>query len=311
MALATDLTTTRVQESLHGGRRDVGGAIFAGVLLFALIASLGILLLLFWSVAQRGIPILAERGIGFITNGPSSSPSKAGVGEAIVGSVVMMVIVAVVAFPLGVSAAVYLEEYARDTRLTRILTANIRNLAGVPSIVYGILGLVVFVEALNAAVNIRVNGAILSGGLTLSVLILPIVIITASEGLRAVPPAIREAAYGVGATRWEVIRSHVLPYALPGILTGIVVSLARAFGETAPLLLVGAVQGYFTTTGGGLDKILNQPWTALPVQIYTWTKDPNPAIQDLAAAGILIMMVVLILMNGIAIWLRNRYERRW
>jgi phosphate transport system permease protein len=311
MALATDLTTTRVQDSLQGGRRDVGGAIFAGVLLFALIASLGILVLLFWTVAQRGIPVLADRGVSFVTSGPSGSVSKAGIGPAIVGSIVMMAIVAIVAFPLGVSAAVYLEEYARDTRLARILTANIRNLAGVPSIVYGILGLVVFVEALNLALNTRVNGAILSGGLTLSVLILPIVIITASEGLRAVPAAIREAAYGVGATRWEVIRSHVLPYALPGILTGIVVSLARAFGETAPLLLVGAVQGFFTTTGGAMDQILNQPWTALPVQIYTWTKQPQQGFQDLAAAGILVMMVVLILMNGIAIWLRNRYERRW
>ena len=140
---------------------------------------------------------------------------------------------------------------------------------------------------------------------------LPIVIITTSEALRAVPRAIREAAYGVGATQWEVIRSHVLPYALPGILTGVVLSLARAFGETAPLLLVGAVTGFFATTGGLLDKFLTQPYTGLTVQIFSWTKQPQQDFRDLAAAAILVMMFVLVLMNGVAIWLRNRYERRW
>lgn len=311
MAIATNVTTSRVEDALRGGRRDVGGVIFAGVLLFALIASLAILLLLFWNVGQRGLPVLADRGLSFVTNGPSSSASKAGIGPALFGSIVMMVIVAVVAIPLGVGAAVYVEEYARDTKLTRALTVNIRNLAGVPSIVYGILGLVVFVIALNYALNINDLGALISGGLTLAVLVLPIVIITTMEALRAVPRSIREAAYGVGATRWEVVRSHVLPYAMPGILTGVVVSLARAFGETAPLLLVGAVSGFFTTTGSFWDKIVHDRYTALPVQIFTWAKLPQQSFQDLAAAAILIMMVVLVLVNGIAIWLRNRYERRW
>jgi phosphate transport system permease protein len=311
MAMATDVTRSRVSESLRGEKRDVGGAIFAGLLLAALVAALVILMLLFWDVGRRGIPVLADRGLGFFTNGPSQSATKAGIAPALVGSILMMVIVAVVAFPLGVGAAVYLEEYARDTRLTRIITTNIRNLAGVPSIVYGILGLVVFVDALNRAINISDTGALISGGLTLAILVLPIVIITTSEALRAVPRAIREAAYGVGATRWEVIRSHVLPYALPGILTGVVISLARAFGETAPLLLVGAVTGYFVTTGGIVDKVLTQPYTGLTVQIFTWTKDYRQDFQDLAAAAILVMMLVLVLMNGVAIWLRNRYERRW
>ena len=262
MALATNVTTSRVEEALQGGRRDVGGAIFAGVLLFALIGSLAILLLLFWNVGQRGIPVLADRGLSFLTNGPSGSADKAGIGPALFGSIMMMIIVAVVAIPLGVGAAVYVEEYARDTRLTRALTVNIRNLAGVPSIVYGILGLVVFVIALNYALNINDLGALISGGLTLAFLVLPIVIITTMEALRAVPRSIREAAYGVGATRWEVVRSHVLPYAMPGILTGVVVSLARAFGETAPLLLVGAVVGFFTTTGNLWDKLVHDRYTA-------------------------------------------------
>lgn len=311
MAMATDITRSRVGDSLRGEKRDLGGAIFGGLLLAALIAALAILMLLFWDVGRRGLPVLADRGLDFFTSGPSGSASKAGIGPAIVGSILMMLIVAIVAFPLGVGAAVYMEEYARDTKLTRIIATNIRNLAGVPSIVYGILGLVVFVDALNRAIDIADTGALISGGLTLAILVLPIVIITTSEALRAVPRAIREAAYGVGATRWEVIRSHVLPYALPGILTGVVISLARAFGETAPLLLVGAVRGYFATTGGLLDQVLKQPYTALPVQIFTWTSQPQQAFQDLAAAAILVMMLVLVLMNGVAIWLRNRYERRW
>jgi phosphate transport system permease protein len=311
MALATDVTTRRVEDTLRGGKRDIGGTIFAGILLFALLATLGILLLVFWDVAQRGIPALIERGTGFLTANTSSSPSRAGLGPAIFGSVMMMLIVAVVALPLGIGAAVYLEEYAKDTRFTRALTVNVRNLAGVPSIVYGILGLVVFVEALGTALGTRETGSILAGGLTLSVLVLPIVIITTSEALRAVPRAIREAAYGVGATRWEVIRSHVLPYATPGILTGVIVSIARAFGETAPLILVGAVLGFFTSTGGVLDHLLTNPWTALPTQIFDWARRPQQEFQDLAAAAILVMMAVLILLNGVAIWLRNRYERRW
>jgi phosphate transport system permease protein len=223
-----------------------------------------------------------------------------------------MAIVAVVAFPLGVGAAVYLEEYARDTRLTRVIAANVRNLAGVPSIVYGILGLVLFVEALNRVVDILDIGSLLSGGLTLAVLVLPIVIITTSEALRSVPGSLREAAFGVGATRWEVIRHHVLPVAAPGILTGTVLSLARAFGETAPLLLVGVATGFFSTGDAGvLERLLHSRYSALPVQILNWSVFPNPVFKDLAAAGIVVMMVILLLVNGIAIWLRNRYERTW
>jgi len=308
----TDATTNVVTAQLRGRRRDVTGSLFAAGLLSALLLSLLILLLLLWDVVRTGWPVLSSRGIGFLTAGPSSFPAEAGIGAALVGSFVMMLIVALVAFPLGIGAAVYLEEYARDTRLTRFITTNVRNLAGVPSIVYGILGLVLFVEVLNRMVDIRDQGSLLSGGLTLAALVLPIVIITTSEALRAVPRSLREAAFGVGATRWEVIRHHVLPAAAPGILTGTVLSLARAFGETAPLLLVGAVTGFFSTGDAGfLERLTRSPFSALPVQILAWTTLPNEAFKALAAAAILVMMAILLVVNGIAIWLRNRYERTW
>lgn len=311
-AVATQTTAEAVRAQLSGHRRDVGGGLFAALLLLSLLIALAMLVAVLWDVAARGIPVLLDRGAGFFTNGTSTIASRAGIGQALAGSIALAAIVAVVAFPLGIGAAVYLEEYARDTPFTRFIVANIRNLAGVPSIVYGILGLVIFVEAMNRLVSMRSTGSLLSGGLTLAVLVLPIVIITTSEALRAVPRSLREAAYGVGATRWEVTRSHVLPAAAPGILTGTVISLARAFGETAPLLLVGAVTGFFSVGGaGGLGRLLDAPYTALPVQILDWTRQPNPAFRDLAAAAIVVMMAALLLVNGLAIWLRNRYERKW
>ena len=311
-AIAADATVGAVRAGLRGTRRDVAGGLFAAALLAALLGSLAILIALMWDVVKRGLPVLQERGVGFLTAGPSSLPASAGIGAAIAGSFVLIVVVAVVAFPLGVGAAVYLEEYASDSWLTRLIAANVRNLAGVPSIVYGILGLVLFVGVLNHMVDVRDNGSLLSGGLTLAALVLPIVIITTSEALRAVPQSLREAAFGVGATRWEVIRHHVLPAAAPGIVTGSVLSLARAFGETAPLLLVGAVTGFFSTGDAGpLERLLHAPYSALPVQILSWSTLPNEAFTSLAAAGIVVMMVILLLVNGVAIWLRNRYERRW
>jgi phosphate transport system permease protein len=258
------------------------------------------------------MPVLQTRGIGFVTAGPSSLAGQAGIGKAIVGSFVMVAIVALSAFPVGVGAAVWLEEYAHDSWLTRFIAANVRNLAGVPSIVYGILGLVIFVEFLNRIIDIRDTGSLLSGGLTLAALVLPIVIITTSEALRAVPRSLREAAFGVGATRWEVIRHHVLPAATPGIVTGGVLSLARAFGETAPLLLVGAATGFFSAGNAGVwAQLVRSPYSALPVQILSWATYYDPAFHALAAAGILVMMVILLAVNGVAIWLRNRYERTW
>ena len=313
MAVAVNQTTTNVVTAqLRGRRGDVAGSLFAAGLLSALLLSLLILLFLLWDVVRTGWPVLTARGVGFLTAGPSSFPAEAGIGAALVGSFVMMLIVAAVAFPIGIGAAVYLEEYARNTRLTRFISTNVRNLAGVPSIVYGILGLVLFVGVLNRIIDIRDTGSLLSGGLTLAALVLPIVIITTSEALRAVPRSLREAAFGVGATRWEVIRHHVLPAAAPGIVTGTVLSLARAFGETAPLLLVGAVTGFFSTGDAGfLERLTRSPFSALPVQILAWTIVPNKAFTALASAAILVMMAILLVVNGVAIWLRNRYERTW
>lgn len=310
--IATEATTAAVRDALRGRRRDVAGGMFAAALLTSLILALAILLALMWDVVRQGMPVLQTRGIGFVTAGPSSLAGQAGIGKAIVGSFVMVAIVALSAFPIGIGAAVWLEEYAHDSRLTRFIAANVRNLAGVPSIVYGILGLVIFVEFLNRIVDIRDTGSLLSGGLTLAALVLPIVIITTSEALRAVPRSLREAAFGVGATRWEVIRHHVLPAATPGIVTGGVLSLARAFGETAPLLLVGAATGFFSAgDAGAWAQLVRSPYSALPVQILSWATYYDPAFHALAAAGILVMMVILLAVNGVAIWLRNRYERTW
>lgn len=211
-------------------------------------------------------------------------------------------------FPLGIAAAVYLEEYAPDTVFTRFITANVRNLAGVPSIVYGLLGLAIFVKAMSGFTG---GLSVISGGLTLAILVLPIVVITASEGLRAVPQGIREAGYGVGATKWEVVRSHVLPAAAPGILTGTVLSLARAFGETAPLILTGAVTGVFFTGSGSFVEKLQGAYTSLPTIVFGWSRLPQEEFQRLTAAAIIVLLVLLLTVNAAAIWLRNRYERKW
>lgn len=307
MAIADPaITRAAVERQLRGSGRDVRGAIVSVLLLSTLVVSLGVLLVLLTNVARRGLPVFADRGVDFLTTGYSTIPSRAGVGQALVGSALLMGFVLVVAFPIGIGAAIYLEEYATDSRFTRLLTATIRNLAGVPSIVFGLLGLAIFVKALGGATG---GLTVVSGGLTLAVLILPLVIITTSEALRAVPNPIREAGFGVGATRWEVVRSHVLPSAAPGILTGVILSLARAFGETAPLILVGAKLGFFTVGSGGLGEQLSGPYTALPTIVFLFSRQPRAEFQDLAAAAILVLLGVLLIMNSLAIVLRNRYER--
>ena len=251
--------------------------------------------------------------MGFLTSNTSSSISKVGVRQGIVGSLILVAFVAMVAIPLGVASAVYLQEYARDTRLNRLLITNTRNLAGVPSVVFGILGLVVFVKTLEAITGSRNPRPQLHlGRLTLSVLVMPIVILIAMEALRAVPNSIREAAYGVGAARWEVVRSHVLPYAAPGMFTGMILALARAFGETAPLLLVGAVTGFLASPSGRSPvEVLQGQYTALPTQIYAWSKLPGDDWRQTTAAAIIVLLVVILLVNAVAIVLRNRYERTW
>jgi phosphate transport system permease protein len=309
---ATIAAREEVRRALTGKRRDIGSTLFQIGLLLTLILALAILLVLLGQIVSKALPVLQDRGGQIISSPYSSLAEGAGVRYGIIGSLYLMVFVVVIAFPLGIGAAVYMEEYARDSRLTRIINANIRNLAGVPAIVYGILGLAIFVELLgNLTSSEGVEGkSLLSGGLTIAIMVLPIVIITTAEALRAVPKSIREAGFGVGATRWEVIRSHVLPNAAPGILTGSVLAMARALGETAPLLMVGATTGFLATQGGFIET-LQERFTALPTLIFVYTKKPQPEFQDVAAAAILILMGTIFLVNLTAIILRNRYEREW
>lgn len=305
-ALATEQAVMR---GLKGKKADVLGLAFQGLLMLTLLISLLILLILLADVFTKGSDVLAERGTDFITAPLNTfAPPLAGVWQGVIGSMLTLGFVVVIAIPLGIAAAVYLEEYATDTKLNRFINVNIRNLAGVPSIVYGLLGLAIFVELLGGVTG---GKSVIAAGLTLAVLVLPIVIITSAEALRAVPASIREAGYGVGATRWEVIRSHVLPSAAPGILTGTVLSLARALGETAPVLLVGAVTGFLSTGNMGFFEQLQGRFTTLPTLIYRYATLPGEGFRAVTAAAILVLLAVILTANGIAIFFRNRYERKW
>ena len=314
MALTAGAATrSTVELALRGNRRDVGGRIFSGALLLTLLLSLLILLVLLGSVIADAWPILSDRGVGFLGDNLSQSEGRAGVRQGLIGSLILIAFVGAVAVPVGIGAAVYLQEYARTSRVHRVIVANIRNLAGVPSIVYGILGVVLFAQVLRGVTGPDSSGlSYISGGLTLAVLVMPFMIIITMEALRAVPRGIREAAYGVGATRWEVVRSHVLPYAAPGMFTGGILALARAFGETAPLLLVGAVTGYLSPGGSeNLVDTLQGRYTALPTIIFSWSRQPGEEWAQLTAAAIVVLLAVILAVNLSAILLRNRYERRW
>ena len=297
-------TAELVAARLRGGGLDWRSYLLQGAMLLSLLIALGVLLVLLADIAGRAWPVLTERPMEFLTSDLSSRPARAGIAQGLVGSLLLALFVALLALPIGIGAAVYLEEYAHDTVITRVIRTNIRNLAGVPAIVYGLLGLAVFVTLLGMGKTLIV------GGLTLAILVLPIVVITTSEALRAVPNTIREAAFAVGATRWETVRSHVLPYAAPGIMTGTILSLARAFGETAPLLLVGAVAGTFSTRGGLFEQ-LTGPYSALPTIVFNWAGQPQDEFRSLTAATIVALLAVILLVNGTAILLRNRYDRKW
>jgi len=227
-------------------------------------------------------------------------PERAGLISAIVGSLYILLVMAFFSFPLGIGAAIYLEEYAGRGALTEIIQVLIANLAGIPSVVYGIIGLEIVARALG------LGRSILAGGLTLGLLVLPIMIIAAREALRTVPPWIREAAYGVGATQWQVIRHHVLPYALPGIFTGMILALSRALGEAAPLLLLGAFL-YVTY----VPSSLWDNFTVIPLQIFDWATKPQDGFAEISAAAIVVLLAILLLLNGTAIVLRNRFQKRW
>lgn len=261
----------------------------------AAVIPLSVLALLVGDVLVRG---LGRLNWSFLASMPSRHPGEAGILPAIVGSVGLVTLTALIAVPVGVGAALYLEEYADEGWLAHLIEVNIANLAGVPSVIYGLLGLEVFVR-LSA-----MGQSILAGGCTLALLVLPIVIMAAREAIRTVPDELREAAYGLGATQWETIRHVVLPAALPGILTGTILSLSRAIGETAPLIVVGALT-YMTF----LPRGLNSPFTALPIQIFNWMSRPQEGFVFAAAAGIIVLLTVMLLLNGLAIYLRDRFER--
>lgn len=298
-----------VAGELHGRRFDVKGKLFEYALLISLLLSLLFLIVLLFEVASNGIEIFQERAGDFLTGRLSVvTAMTAGVGQAIVGSMLVLIVVVVVAIPLGIAAAVYLEEYAADTKVTRFINVNIRNLAGVPAIVYGLLGLVLFVQILPSMTG---GQSALTGGLTIAILVLPIVIITSSESLRAVPDSIREAGIGVGATKWEVVRSHVLPSALPGILTGTILSLSRALGETAPLLIVGATTGFLASGTASFFEMFQDRYTTLPTVIFRWSSLPSDDFRALTSAAILVLLAMTLLANSVAIFMRNRFERKW
>ena len=252
----------------------------------------------------------------FITSPQSNNPQFAGIRTAILGSLWVIGITILTAFPIGVGAAIYLEEYARDNWVNRVIQTNINNLAGVPSIIYGILGLAIFVRALEyftsgMAFGVLESGTtangrtILSAGLTLALLVLPVVIINAQEAIRAVPSSLRQASYGLGATRWQTIWHHVLPAALPGILTGTILAMSRALGETAPLVVIGASTFIPMDPSGPFSK-----FTVLPIQIYQWTSRPQAPFRFIAGAAIVVLLGLLLMLNTTAIILRNKYSRK-
>jgi phosphate transport system permease protein len=294
--------------SLTAKRTDVSGVIFKLVIQATLLVSIAVLIILLASQLIVGWPVLSTRLGDFLTSTTATNPDQAGIIQALKGTFWIGVCVVVLAFPIGIGSAIYLEQYAPKNRLTQTIDLTIRNLAGVPSIVFGILGLAVFVEALS---NWTGGRSLIAGGVTVAILVLPIVIITAAEAIRAVPTGLSEAGFGVGATRWEVIRSHILPYAAPGILTGTVLSLARALGEAAPLLLVGAIAGRLGSNAGWFDlSQLTGTFTAMPTVIADWAGLPQEGFKANTAAAIVVMLVVVLFANGAAILLRNKYEKK-
>ncbi len=273
---------------------------FVVVVTAAALIGIVVLAVLLVDVVRDGSAMLS---LDFLTSFPSQIfPEDGGIYPALVGSLWLLGLTALISVPLGLGAAVYLEEYAEDTRINRMIEINISNLAGVPSVIYGLLGLGIFVQLLAPVTG---GGSVLSGALTLSLLILPVIIVATREALRSIPVAIREGGYALGATKWEVIRSHLLPMALPGALTGVILALSRAIGEAAPILVVGVSLYQTYATAGPFDGYM-----ALPTLIYDFISRPQEIFQDSAAATIVVMMVVLLLVNSVAIVLRNWFQQR-
>lgn len=284
------------QESLNLQRRHRRARHFRLLCASVTWASVGLLALLLFQVGVTGLGWLDWQ---FISSFPSRFPERAGIKSALVGTIYLSALVALISIPVGVSTALYLEEFAGKGRWAKIIEVNIANLAGVPSIVYGILGLAIFVRFF------ALERSLISGALTMSLLILPTIIIASREAIMAVPQSIRAAAYSLGATKWQTTWHHVLPASFPGIMTGVILSLSRAIGETAPLIMIGALTFVAFLPQGPMDS-----FTALPIQIYNWVSRPQPEFHELAAAGIIVLLIVLLLMNATAIYIRSKTERR-
>jgi phosphate transport system permease protein len=289
-----------VRGPLATGRRverSPKALLFHALLLLCLLVGLVTLLTLLVDVLRDGLGRISWE---FLTRLDSRLPTRAGIKPALVGTAWLMGLVALISFPVGVGAAVYLEEFAPRNRFTSFIEVNVANLAAVPSIIYGLLGLAVFVRFMN------LGRSILAGALTLVLLILPIIIVASREALRAVPDSIRQGALAVGATGWQTVWHQTLPAALPGTLTGMILGLSRAIGETAPLITLGALTYVNFVPTDPLDR-----FTAMPIQIFNWVSRPQTEFQHTAAAGIILLLALLLVMNALAIYLRNRYERRW
>ena len=288
--------TMRGQFDRRMDRRRLYGHIFHALCLISIFIGLGMLAVLLIDIFLDG---WRRVNWEFLTSFPSRKPEQAGIMAALFGSIYVIGLAGALAFTLGVAAAIYLEEYAARNWLAKVIQINIGNLAGVPSIVYGILGLEIFVRFM------ALGKSVLAGSFTLALLVLPIVIIASEEAIRAVPPSIREGGYALGATRWQTIWRLVLPQAFPGILTGVILAVSRAIGETAPLIVMGALTFVPFTHDGPMSR-----FTVLPIQIFNWVSRPQEGFHEAAAAGIIVLLVVLLSMNALAVLLRNKFQRR-
>lgn len=292
---ASEAAASAVDFDARPGWRRIRGQLFLWSCFAATAIAVVLLAILLIDIMRQGMGRLSME---FLGSYPSRFPARAGIKSALFGTMWVVSFTGLLSFPLGVGTAIYLEEYAPRGWLTRVIETNIANLAGVPSIVYGVLGLAVFVRGM------ALGRSVIAGAATLALLILPVVIISSQEAIRAVPPSIRDAGYGIGATKWQTLQGLVLPIAFPGILTGMILALSRAIGETAPLIMIGALTFIAFTPNTPLDE-----FTVLPIQIFNWAARPQAGFHELAAAGIIVLLIALLSMNALAIILRNKLRK--
>lgn len=276
---------------------DLYGLLFHILCMVANLVALFFLFILLFEIMNKGLTHISWN---FITSFPSRFAEKSGLFSALAGTAFSMILTAIFSIPLGVGTAIYLEEYAKKTKFMGFVNLNIQNLAGVPSIIYGILGLTLFVRGLD------LHRSILAGSLTMALLILPIIIIATQEALKGVPDSFRQAGYGIGMTKWQVVKYQTLPIAMPGVMTGVILALSRGIGESAPMIMIGALAFISFIPVSPMDS-----FTVLPIQIFNWTSKPQPEFHGLAAGGIIVLLVVLLLMNGFAIYIRYRFKKKY